>query len=906
MPLPNWERRETLDDPFIVEPGEPPTSLIIRSGPVARGKFVSVQVNVDANGSNIAGDAANEPSIAIDPTDPNRIAIGWRQFNNVSSNFRQAGRAYSHDRGQTWTFPGVLQPGQFRSDPVLDSDAEGNFYYYSLSTLGSAELFKSIDGGVSWTGPIPAWGGDKAWMVIDKTDGIGRGNIYAAWSPFYGCCVGEFTRSIDGGNTFAIPIVVPLEPFWGTLAVGPDGAVYVSGFGVIVAKSSQAQDPSSSLGFDFSTFVNLGGFGAFATGPNPGGLLGQVNIAVDHSDGPLRGNVYVLSSVHLPGPDPLDVMFSRSTDGGLTWSSPIRVNDDSTDNEAWQWFGTMSVAPNGRIDVIWNDTRGSSNLFISEVYYSSSSDGGITWSENTPVSPPFNSSLGWPNQAKLGDYYHMISENGRANLAYAATFNGEQDIYFLSILIDCNGNGVGDDEDIASNKSRDCNQNAVPDECEPQDDCNANSIQDICDVFEGTSEDCNHNLVPDQCEEDCNGTGVPDDCDVTSGTSQDCNQNQRPDECESTEDCDGNGRQDICDVFDDSSLDCNGNDAIDECDIASGASDDCNANGRPDECDLVDPCDISVGSCPGEGSCCDPAGNGTPGCECGGCCAVVCDLDPFCCDFEWDGICAAVAAALPACNCDGTAQVSDDCNDNGVPDECEPQEDCNLNGRQDICDVVDTCGPPIGACPGSGACCDLSGNGTPGCECSACCAVVCKERPSCCDTLWDQICAIIALLRPVCRCDDPISDDCNSNDVPDECEPETDCNGNGERDICEVAAGGAVDCDADGVLDECEVDSDSDGSIDDCDGCPMDPTKTSPGICGCGESEIDNDNDSVPDCQDLCPGDDDLLDTNADGVPDCLDRSSIPTVTGWGLAILSLLFLAIGRIAYAPKKQVPI
>ena len=52
---------------------------------VSRDGHVSVQVNVDASGLNIVGDAANEPSIAVDPTDPNKMAIGWRQFDSISS-----------------------------------------------------------------------------------------------------------------------------------------------------------------------------------------------------------------------------------------------------------------------------------------------------------------------------------------------------------------------------------------------------------------------------------------------------------------------------------------------------------------------------------------------------------------------------------------------------------------------------------------------------------------------------------------------------------------------------------------------------------------------------------------------------------------------------------------------------
>src|SRR6266704_3436934 len=61
------------------------------------GAFVSYQVNVDANGNNIVGDAANECSISVDPTNGSRMAIGWRQFDNVTSNFRQGGWGYTTD-----------------------------------------------------------------------------------------------------------------------------------------------------------------------------------------------------------------------------------------------------------------------------------------------------------------------------------------------------------------------------------------------------------------------------------------------------------------------------------------------------------------------------------------------------------------------------------------------------------------------------------------------------------------------------------------------------------------------------------------------------------------------------------------------------------------------------------------
>ena len=135
------EPLEKLDDPFVAvdRAALPRTPGRV----VTRGPFTTVQVNVDALGNNIVGDAANEPSIAVDPADPSRMVIGWRQFDTVSSNFRQAGWGWSADGGASWTFPGVLEPGIFRSDPVVGVDNQGVFYYYSLGTPGGGSGYAS-------------------------------------------------------------------------------------------------------------------------------------------------------------------------------------------------------------------------------------------------------------------------------------------------------------------------------------------------------------------------------------------------------------------------------------------------------------------------------------------------------------------------------------------------------------------------------------------------------------------------------------------------------------------------------------------------------------------------------------------------------------------------------------------
>ena len=453
---PQW----TPPGPRQVRPPLPP-ALLNRNG------FQSVQVNVDEDGNNIVDDAANEPSIAVDPLDSSRIAIGWRQFDTIRSNFRQAGWGFTQDGGAMWTFPGVLEENVFRSDPVLDFDAQGTFYYYSLKIDFCCDMYISQDGGQTWPVDNPAAGGDKAWFTIDRTAGIGQGHIYTTWNSSFDCIRQgrDFTRSVDGGLTFSTPVTLPGRPFWGTLTVGPGGTLYISSANMNVIRSFDAQDPDVEPTFEIAGVVNLGGRVRSRTGPNPGGLLGQVWIAADHSDGPSRGDVYVLSSVE-DRTNTTDVMIARSRNMGETWEDPVRVNDTGPNDGSWQWFGTMSVAPSSRIDVIWNDTRNTGQDNLSEVFYSFSTDGAQTWSPNVAITPVFDSHIGWPRQSKIGDYYDMISDEGGGHLAYSATFNGEQDVYYVYIAPDCNENGIHDGDDIAQGNSEDENGNGIPDECE--------------------------------------------------------------------------------------------------------------------------------------------------------------------------------------------------------------------------------------------------------------------------------------------------------------------------------------------------------------------------------------------------------------------------------------------------------
>jgi hypothetical protein len=404
------------------------------------GNFISYQVNVDANGQNITADAANEPSISVDPTNHNRMVIGWRQFDSSASNFRQAGWAYSNNGGTSWTFPGVLESNVFRSDPVLFSDSGGNFFYLSLLQNFYDDMWRAISPSFSWTRLGPATGGDKQWVTIDNTNSSGHGFQYQCWSTAGNNYGGrQFSRSTNGGSVWSNPVNIPNSPIWGTLDVDSNGNLFLAGVNsnteqIWCVRSTNAKNAAATPTFDQVTPVALGGMIDSSELINPEGLVGQTYLAVDKSGMSTNNNIYILASVLPNGATTgSDVMFVRSTDGGQTFSAPHRVNDDAINHNKWHWLAALSVAPNGRLDAVWLDTRDAANDTDSQLFYSWSMDAGKTWSTNIEVSEPFNPFLGYPDQNKMGDYISGVSDNTGADVAYCATFNGEEDIYYVRV-----------------------------------------------------------------------------------------------------------------------------------------------------------------------------------------------------------------------------------------------------------------------------------------------------------------------------------------------------------------------------------------------------------------------------------------------------------------------------------------
>jgi BNR repeat-like domain len=418
----------------------------------------------------------SEPHVAVDPLDPEHLVAGSKQYQNLEGYKFKIGTYASFDGGHAWRDNGHLpgypaQTGNEGSGYWLVSDIwhafddEGNAYAMVLDNPpGSATdagwgmtLHKSTDGGRTWGPRIPieeksdpiqknAFLADKNAITVDNygPDRDGKtGNMYSCWSedvPVANVAV-AVKRSTDGGRTWTdknfvsvadrtilgcFPVVAPpTQP-------GQPGPVFV--FWMDFGSTNPDQSPrirmakSTDGGQSWSPPTTVSTIERVDAFPNSAFRVDSLPTAgIDPADGTL----YVAwANQHKTQEDAdcedppagqvcdADIVMSKSTDGGDTWSTPKRVNQDTAGNGKDQFQPQLAVTTGGQLDMMWFDRRHDPQDFYIDTYMARSNDKGGSWHEtrvtkkmwDPSINPPIS-----PSGQFIGDYQGMAATDCAAN-----------------------------------------------------------------------------------------------------------------------------------------------------------------------------------------------------------------------------------------------------------------------------------------------------------------------------------------------------------------------------------------------------------------------------------------------------------------------------------------------------------
>jgi len=414
--------------------------------------------NVDITSSNDSAERQQvEPTIAVDPHNPSVVVAGAQDYRLLSTGgHRWHGYYRSVDGGQTWSvmllpgYPGDSSPQGLASplhgaylaisDPVLTFDRSGNVYYAGITAAASfitsgfnlfVAKFTNDGADYAFTTLLPPslyHFADKPWIAVDTSGGPRDGTVYVTYDTFSlsGGVIGAIDagdaliRSADGGVTYSSPRLAIRQGFASGVTVDAQGRVFVSSLtpGFSRRSSNIAVAVSNDGGVTFHGH-EIATSASPAPSPLPGNsfryfLLPQI-AADNHA-------VYVVWDDYGRGNS--NVMFTESTDGGVSWTIPLQVNDVITGQH---FFSTISVS-GGTISIAWYDSRlgqlSSGTITALDVFYANSKDGGLTFSPNLRItSTSFNPNIveradfGDP-EIFMGDYIQIAASPNAAHVVW--------------------------------------------------------------------------------------------------------------------------------------------------------------------------------------------------------------------------------------------------------------------------------------------------------------------------------------------------------------------------------------------------------------------------------------------------------------------------------------------------------
>lgn len=362
----------------------------------------------------------SQPSIAVNPKNTDNI-IATAFPDNIY---------VSHDGGSKWEKSTVSTEGVW-GDPVVISDRKGNFYYFYLAGTAGAEkggskniiVHRSKDDGNSWDeGNIVAVTTSKdlsrEWPAVDR-----KGNLYVTWTQFdkYGSEDPEhrsnlyFSASSNGGKKWDDPVQInqlsgnskiDYETTMGAMpTISPDGKIFISwAYNGNIYLDRSYNDGKTWLGNDILVTEQPGGWKHDIPGLQYAN--GMPVLVADRSNTRLTGMIYVNWSDQRNGSGDTDIWFTSSHNGGDTWSTRVRVNDDAPGKH--QFMSRMIQDPtSGFIYIVFYDRREHEDN-NTDVYLAYSKNGGRSF-ENIKISEkPFI-----PDESLfLGDYISIDAYGG--------------------------------------------------------------------------------------------------------------------------------------------------------------------------------------------------------------------------------------------------------------------------------------------------------------------------------------------------------------------------------------------------------------------------------------------------------------------------------------------------------------
>lgn len=336
-----------------------------------------------------------ETYLAANPSEPGHLlasAMGTSAERSIVLGSRDGGESWDWLRGPE----GAVFPG---GDPMLTFDEGGRAYFSTIAP--EVHVWRSGDGGRSWEPPVvvgEAMAADRQWVATGPAgDGPFPPVYIASKTPgSNGRDVLLFSRSLDGGASFDEPTLMPLDS--GYLHTVTDLVVRSDGAILLPFLANYGRRPGPEEVFRGARWILISRDGG-RTWSRPRFVaanlqfgnrswdramkgLGGGDLAVDEGDGPHHGSLYLTWPAILDGH--LQIVAARSTDGGRSWSEPVRVNDGGFDLD----HSTPSVAvdADGLVAVTWNDRRGDPEGLCYRHFVAFSDDGGRSFGPNRPVS----------------------------------------------------------------------------------------------------------------------------------------------------------------------------------------------------------------------------------------------------------------------------------------------------------------------------------------------------------------------------------------------------------------------------------------------------------------------------------------------------------------------------------------